>query len=1178
VLLLLGFCGSRLAFARSTIPPAPGPSAVLNFTISGAPARLQLASNYSATSPTPNKLVIFVHYYGGTVNSEPPTGFKDSLVNNGYSVATLSAGNSWGNETAQMLYIQLYQYVEQNYNFQGAVYLISDSMGTLCSLNLLDAKSMDVRSYVGICPVVALNNYYDYEYNLKDSSYPTIQTAYNFQPGVANVQQATIGYDPYQRITINGADTVYNSNNIPTYFIQGKLDPYIAWARTMAHASANQALVEVPAIGHDTLVLNAARISTILTWMAGAGSSVPNSNLANLTISNGTLTPSFKTTTTSYTAFVNYETTSVQLTPTTSDATATVKINGAAVISGSTSGVIALKVGSNIITTVVTSHDGTATSTYTITITRSGLNNAYLSSLMVSAGGTLSPAFSMGTNSYAASTPASMVTITPTASDPSATLKVNNTAVSSGSASAPLVLNLGVNAITIAVTSPDGTTNNTYTINITHFAPSTNAALAGLSVGAGVLSPAFATTKTSYTVLVSNAHPTITLTPTAADATATIQINGKTVISGSPSTALPLAVGANTITTIVKAQDSTTTKSYIVTITRLPSTNAGLANLTLSGCTLSPSFATATTAYTTTVNTAFTTVTPLSSDATATIKVNGTTVASGTSATVPLNIGTNTITTVVTAQDGATTKTYTVTVTRTVSSNATLAKLAVSAGNLTPAFASTKTSYTVLVSNAHPTIMLTSITSDSTATIQVNGKLVKSGVPSSALPLAVGANIISTGVTAQDGTTTNTYTVTITRLPSTNAALTSLNVNGCMLNPAFNTATYTYSSGTAAASVTVTPLTSDATATVKINGSIVASGTASASIPLAVGPNTINTIVTAQDGTTIKTYTVNITRTGTSNAALAGLTISSGVLSPVFTRSTTNYTASVIVPSITLTPATSDAYATVTVNGTAVTSGTASAPIALNLGSNTVTAVVTAPDGTTTNTYVITITRSVPSSNASLSLLTVSAGNLTPAFTTTKTSYTVLVSNFHPTISITPTAADATAIILVNGVAVASGSASQTLNLAVGANIITTVVTAQDGVTTKTYTVTITREPSSTATAEAGNTIVFQRGGPLRVIVDDNLVVHTAVSPNGDGLNDFLAIDNITMYPENKLSVMNINGALIFEVKGYDNYLKVFDGRNNKGIMQKPGTYFYSLEYKAGAEIRYKTGFIVLKY
>jgi hypothetical protein len=118
--------------------------------------------------------------------------------------------------------------------------------------------------------------------------------------------------------------------------------------------------------------------------------------------------------------------------------------------------------------------------------------------------------------------------------------------------------------------------------------------------------------------------------------------------------------------------------------------------------------------------------------------------------------------------------------------------------------------------------------------------------------------------------------------------------------------------------------------------------------------------VTAQDGTTTKTYTITITRAAalSTDANLSNLTISSGTLTPVFAPGTIGYTASVVngVNSVDVTPTASNANATITVNGTPTTSG-ASRNVVLNVGSNTITTVVTAQDGTTTKTYTITITR-----------------------------------------------------------------------------------------------------------------------------------------------------------------------------------------------------------------------------
>lgn len=61
--------------------------------------------------------------------------------------------------------------------------------------------------------------------------------------------------------------------------------------------------------------------------------------------------------------------------------------------------------------------------------------------------------------------------------------------------------------------------------------------------------------------------------------------------------------------------------------------------------------------------------------------------------------------------------------------------------------------------------------------------------------------------------------------------------------------------------------------------------------------------------------------------------LSSGTLSPVFVSTTNTYTATVsnATASITVTPTLTDVNATVKVNGTAVTGGTASGNIALTV-------------------------------------------------------------------------------------------------------------------------------------------------------------------------------------------------------------------------------------------------------
>jgi len=94
-------------------------------------------------------------------------------------------------------------------------------------------------------------------------------------------------------------------------------------------------------------------------------------------------------------------------------------------------------------------------------------------------------------------------------------------------------------------------------------------------------------------------------------------------------------------------------------------------------------------------------------------------------------------------------------------------------------------------------------------------------------------------------------------------------------------------------------------------------------------------------------------------------------------------------------------------------------------------------------------------SEANLTRLVPSSGVATPAFYSGTTRYTVTVPATTASITVTPTAADPGALVTVNGATVASGLSSSSINLSPGANIIDTIVTARDGVTTKIYTLTV---------------------------------------------------------------------------------------------------------------------------
>ncbi len=94
------------------------------------------------------------------------------------------------------------------------------------------------------------------------------------------------------------------------------------------------------------------------------------------------------------------------------------------------------------------------------------------------------------------------------------------------------------------------------------------------------------------------------------------------------------------------------------------------------------------------------------------------------------------------------------------STDANLADLKIGALTLSPAFAAGTTTYTATTTNASNTINATPAEAAATVEVTVGDKPVDNG---SAVTWSAGANTVKAKVTAADGTTTKTYTVTVTK-------------------------------------------------------------------------------------------------------------------------------------------------------------------------------------------------------------------------------------------------------------------------------------------------------------------------------------------------------------------------------------------------------------------------------
>lgn len=204
-----------------------------------------------------------------------------------------------------------------------------------------------------------------------------------------------------------------------------------------------------------------------------------------------------------------------------------------------------------------------------------------------------------------------------------------------------------------------------------------------------------------------------------------------------------------------------------------------------------------------------------------------------------------------------------------------LTSLEVSNGSLTQV---DKTHYYVNVPNYVDHITLTP-TADSIFAkgIAVNGSIVTSGQASQSVALVDGDNLIPVVVTAEDGTTTGTYTVTVNRTPTDiDATLQNLTVNSGALSPSFstNTTNYEISVPYNVNQISLTPTASVSSATLMLNDAEIANGQAH-SVSLNEGVNTLVINVNSVDGTNNMDYTLTVTRGANPNGHLQGTVIDS---------------------------------------------------------------------------------------------------------------------------------------------------------------------------------------------------------------------------------------------------------------------------------------------------------------
>lgn len=95
---------------------------------------------------------------------------------------------------------------------------------------------------------------------------------------------------------------------------------------------------------------------------------------------------------------------------------------------------------------------------------------------------------------------------------------------------------------------------------------------------------------------------------------------------------------------------------------------------------------------------------------------------------------------------------------------------------------------------------------------------------------------------------------------------------------------------------------------------------------------------------------------------------------------------------------------------------------------------------------------------------------------------------------------------------------------------------------------------------------------PPKIVV----TITNVVTPDGNGINDYLKIENIEKYKENGIVIVDRWGSTIYKANGYDNNKVAWTGTIPSGGLAPTGTYFFTMSIWYGAESEQRSGFIEL--
>ena len=721
-----------------------------------------------------------------------------------------------------------------------------------------------------------------------------------------------------------------------------------------------------------------------------------NAYLKDLKINDKTITGFNKSKTIYDLGEVDYNTTALKVEGIAEDELATVLGNG----------LINLSTGSNTITLTVKAHDTSVSEIYKITVKRKLNDDTGIQGITLAG----VPAVKDGLN-YKVTVPndvtkADKSNLIVTVNDP----KVETDKKAEYIFNDTELLTTSDNEINILVTAEDGSVR-AYTLIVTR-EKSDVALLSNLTVTNGSFLPSFSSNVFEYEV-------TVPVDVTEFNVTATkLEPNSK-VTSGEGH--YNISTSEKQIEVTVVSEDETKSNTYILNIKRTKSSINTLSDITVSEGTLTPEFNSNITSYTVNVDGNISSI-----DVSATLTDSRATIISGTGIH-SLNVGDNNIVIRVESESGSILD-YNINVIRAKKNINDLSMIKVD-GKEIENFSSDTLEYDLGDVNYSKTkINVEAVLKDVDSSVKGDGEI----------SLKTGDNEIVLTVTAQNGDE-KTYKLHVNRIKNDNANLSLLSVMGYTLTPDFDKDTLYYETTveeekSILTKEEVTAVAEDKNASISKQDNIELSTTVD---------NIYKVTVTAEDGKTIKIYTIKVNRPKSSDTTLSKVNLTNAVLSPSLSKDKREYTLTIPygstefnIEGVPTVPTT-----TVTGNGT------------YSKDDKVVRLTTIAEDGSM-DVYVFNVVKAL-SNDATLHDLSVSGYNLDKTFTSTTLDYSIGDIPYGTTklkINATPTNSDSTIKYYVGTTSFDSNIVD--IPTLLGENIITVEVTAADGISKKLYTIT----------------------------------------------------------------------------------------------------------------------------